>query len=321
MRKLFLAFLFLSLIPFAFAEFPSPTDKYVNDFAHVLSSDDVQQLHVLLNQVEQDTTAEIVVVTINTTAPYVPSEYRTKLFAEWGVGKEEKDNGLLILYAVTEKRIEVETGYGFEGILPDSKVGRILDDYYVPLRDQGDPIAGVVAATKAYAQVAEENAEELRSAGGFSVNYMSLILGGVIVLGIILILVFVSPRGGKEASNSYGIKADTFFRRVLPGFIFAAAAFYFLFGSVIIGILLFVVAQLVPAIRGPRCIKDGLRMKKRGQDGRYKTYQCPHGHVGGILAVAAAAFFWGAGRGSGFGGGFGGGGFGGGGSGGGGAGR
>lgn len=321
MRRI-LAISLLFLIPLAFAaEFPAPTDKYVNDFAHVFSPEDVQQLRILLNQVEKDTTAEIVVVTVNTTSPYVPSEYRTKLFAEWGVGKEDKDNGLLILYAVTEKRIEVETGYGFEGILPDSKVGRILDEYYVPLRDNGDPIAGVVAATNAYAQVAEENAEELQSTVDFSVNYLAFILGAVIVLGLILILVFVSPRGGKEAPNSYGIKADTFFRRVLPGFVFAAAAFYFLFGSVIIGILLFLVAQLVPAIRGPRCIKDGLRMRRKGSDGGYKTYSCPHGHIGGILAVAAAAFFWGAGRGSGFGGGGFGGGFGGGGSGGGGAGR
>src|SRR5690606_26596809 len=69
---------------------------------------------------------ELAVVTIQTTDPYDPTEYRTRLFEEWGIGGPE-DSGLLILLAMEERAIEVETGYGLEGVLPDGKVGAYLD--------------------------------------------------------------------------------------------------------------------------------------------------------------------------------------------------
>lgn len=164
MRWLAVPLVFLLLLLPALAQtFPQWADKYVNDFADVLSATQELELRTLLSSVEQNTTAELTVVTLNTTAPDTPSQYRTELFNYWKVGKADKDNGLLVLYAKQEHRIEVEVGYGLEGILPDSKVGRILDETYVPLRDAGNVSDGIVAATKALAQVVLDNAEEVRS--------------------------------------------------------------------------------------------------------------------------------------------------------------
>ncbi len=156
--------LFVVFLPaFASAQtFPEWKDKHVNDFAGFLNATTVSELRSLLTQTEQGTTAEVVVVTVQTTEPLPPSQYRTELFNRWKIGKAEKDNGLLILYAVKEKRIEVETGYGLEGILPDSKVGRILDEFYVPNRDRNETVKGIVLATQEFARVINENAEEVR---------------------------------------------------------------------------------------------------------------------------------------------------------------
>ena len=85
--------------------FPKPQDKYVNDFANFLDYASISELRNLFYSVEQSTTAEMVVVTMQTTQPYTPSEYRTLLFNDWHIGKADKDNGLLILYAVNERRI------------------------------------------------------------------------------------------------------------------------------------------------------------------------------------------------------------------------
>lgn len=156
-------FAFVFLFVFASAQsFPQPQDKYVNDFAGLFDAQSVLQLRSMLSSLEQDTTAEVVVVTIQTTEPLPPQQYRTELFNRWQIGKKEKDNGLLILYAVKEKRIEVEVGYGLEGILPDSKVGRILDDFYVPYRDSNQTVLGIVAAAQEFVRVINENADEVR---------------------------------------------------------------------------------------------------------------------------------------------------------------
>ncbi|MBM3230303.1 TPM domain-containing protein [Candidatus Pacearchaeota archaeon] len=160
----FVTFVFLFFLSCIFVSALSPSySGWVNDYGDVLTQGDRASLEALFTLVEQNTTAEVVFVSVNTTAPDVPSAYRTKLFREWGIGKKDKNNGLLILYSVTEKRIEVEVGYGLEGILPDGKVGRYLDNYYVPARDGGNISEGIVAFAEAIADELVLNTEEIRS--------------------------------------------------------------------------------------------------------------------------------------------------------------
>lgn len=199
-KTLFLLVIFASL---ALAQLPQHTDKYVNDFAGVFTGTETAELRSILSQVENNTTSEVVVVTVNTTAPYAPSQYRTMLFNEWGVGKADVDNGLLILYAVTEHRIEVEVGYGLEGILPDSKVGRMLDDYYVPLRDVNQTTKGIVEFTKAVAVVLNENREEILSHKSSSKEIDAGIIMFIIpiIIGIVLILVLVAAANRRKGKK------------------------------------------------------------------------------------------------------------------------
>lgn len=154
-------FLFAPLI--AAQEFPNYQDAYVNDFAKIFSVGEAGELRAVLQNVRAQTTAEVVIVIVNSTAPLPPSQYRTELFNKWGIGKKDNENGLLILYAVTEKRIEVEVGYGLEGVLNDAKVGRMLDDYYVPNRDSGNVTLGIVSFTNEIAKYLEQNKDEIIS--------------------------------------------------------------------------------------------------------------------------------------------------------------
>ena len=166
----------------------STYDGWVNDDARVLDDEQRVELESFFTFIEQNTSAELVFISVNTTEPWTPEEYRTKLFQAWHVGKADKDNGLLILYAVQEHRLEVEVGYGLEGILPDSKIGRLLDEQYVPLRDVGNVSEGIVALAAALGQVVLDNAEEVRSGQTTSIPDWVAVLIIIAVVGLFIFM-------------------------------------------------------------------------------------------------------------------------------------
>ena len=160
--EVFLLAVFLALSMVCAVDYPQPTDKYVNDFAGVLNGRQASDLRTFLQGIEQDATAEVVFVSIADCGGDYDG-YAVGLATRWGIGKADKDNGLLELYCRAENRFVIKTGYGLEGILPDSKIGRMLDDYYVPLRDSGNLSEGIVEFTRQIGQVIEVNKDEVLS--------------------------------------------------------------------------------------------------------------------------------------------------------------
>lgn len=128
-------------------------NKWVSDMAGVINDETESRLNTLIDQLEKKTTAEIAVVTIQSTDESTPKEFATELFNRWGIGKKDKENGVLVLLVKEARRIEFETGYGIEGILPDGKVGEILDTYVIPRFRQGDFGVGLFAGVQVMAGV------------------------------------------------------------------------------------------------------------------------------------------------------------------------
>jgi uncharacterized membrane protein YgcG len=132
---------------------PRATDGgWVVDMAGVLSPEHKARLNRLISDLERDTGAEIAVVILRRTQGATPKEYATELFNRWGVGKREADNGVLMLVALGDRRVEIETGYGMEAILPDAVAGEILDTAVVPRFRAGDIPGGVIAGVEAIAE-------------------------------------------------------------------------------------------------------------------------------------------------------------------------
>ncbi|MCX6790037.1 MAG: TPM domain-containing protein [Candidatus Kaiserbacteria bacterium] len=126
----------------------SPTG-YVNDFAKVLRPDTKQALEAELTNFKQTTSNEITVATIpNMGGDYIEN-YAVKLFAEWGVGTKDKDNGVLLLLSIEEHKMRIEVGYGLEGALPDSIAQSILNNEMTPLLKAGDYDGAVTAGVRA----------------------------------------------------------------------------------------------------------------------------------------------------------------------------
>ena len=109
---------------------PKPTSNFfVNDFANVISSENEQEMQMMGEKLFSDTMAQAVVVTVSNMEGEDVNSYSLHLAREWGIGQDEKDNGVLILLAVEERKVRIEVGYGLEGALTDAKTGRILDIY------------------------------------------------------------------------------------------------------------------------------------------------------------------------------------------------
>jgi uncharacterized protein len=138
MRKFFFAlFCFLVLVSVAAAEnLPLPQGR-VNDFAGVISPEYKEKISSLIRDAEEKTGAEIFVAAVNSIAPYDEKAYARLLFDNWKPGKKGKDNGVLVLLAVKERRWRIETGYGLEGRLPDGLCGEIGRNFMVPYFKKG----------------------------------------------------------------------------------------------------------------------------------------------------------------------------------------
>ena len=113
------------------SDFPRPQGK-VNDFAGLLTPEDREALEAQLASLERDTSAEVAVVTVQSLGGRALEEYATALFTEWGIGKQGKDNGVLVLVAVDDRAMRIEVGYGLEGVLPDGLAGAVIRETFLP---------------------------------------------------------------------------------------------------------------------------------------------------------------------------------------------
>jgi uncharacterized protein len=100
----------------------------VNDFAHVLDSQSVAQMDALIRELQEKTGDAVVVATVDTVEPYgTAKEYAVKLFENHGrgIGQKGKDNGVLILLAMKQRRVETEVGYDLEQWITDGFAGQV----------------------------------------------------------------------------------------------------------------------------------------------------------------------------------------------------
>lgn len=132
--------------------YPQPTG-YINDFAGIMNAAAEQQMEALCKEVQVKTGTEIAVATFKDLGGEDYSEFANKLFSAWGIGSKKSDAGVLILFALKEKKIRIETGYGVEGILPDALCARIKDEYMLPYFRKGDFTRGLYSGVAVTAQV------------------------------------------------------------------------------------------------------------------------------------------------------------------------
>ncbi|WP_066065929.1 TPM domain-containing protein [Neobacillus soli] len=150
-------------------QIPAPVgDIYVQDFAHVLNETEIVQLRNLGRSIDDQTTAQIAVLTVNTIGEQAVQEFANKAFRQYRLGNKKENNGVLLVLAMKERKVWIEVGYGLEGRLPDGKTGRILDENAVPYLKSQQPNKAVVQTYKVLAKevLAEYGKEGVESEAG-----------------------------------------------------------------------------------------------------------------------------------------------------------
>jgi uncharacterized protein len=123
---------------------PDPsTAFYVLDKAGVLSEATKSMVVGRSSKLAAATGAQIVVVTVPDLGGAAIEDYSLALARAWGIGDATKDNGVLILLSLGDRKSRIEVGYGLEGRLNDAKTGRIQDDAMLPHYRDGDYDAGI----------------------------------------------------------------------------------------------------------------------------------------------------------------------------------
>jgi len=196
----------------------------VNDQANLLDEGFEGQLEERLRLLEEETGAQVAVLTIPSLEGDPLEDFSIRVVETWKLGSADADDGVLILVARDERRMRIEVGYGLEGVLTDAQSGRIIDHLMAPRFREGDFNGGVGAAVEAVSSAIRGEPVELpekpaQSSGANPAVFIFLLIFGLPFIGIAL-----SARGA--AGWIVGIFLTPFF------FAFPAAIFGVTVGKV-----------------------------------------------------------------------------------------
>lgn len=152
-RALILLFVFVSSLAWAQVTVPPLWGHSVHDEAHVLSQQAIDHLEVMLKKHEDSTTNQIAVLILSSLQGESLEELALRVaHDEWKLGQQEKDNGVLLLIAIDDRKIRIEVGYGLEGVLPDAITARIIRNEIAPHFRSQDYEKGIIAGVQAIIQ-------------------------------------------------------------------------------------------------------------------------------------------------------------------------
>jgi len=171
---------------------PNP-QRLVNDLAKVLTPDQKDELERKLVAYDDSTSNQIAVVTISTTGDYDISEVALGILRKWGVGGT-RNNGIVVLAAIDDRKVWIATGYGLEGAVPDITAKTIVDNDILPNFRQENYYRGFDAGTNSIIKAA---AGEYKAPDGYRNRGTGKSPGfSKIIVGIIILFVILSMFGG-----------------------------------------------------------------------------------------------------------------------------
>jgi uncharacterized protein len=192
------------LLSFAEVSIPAKPLNHVVDLAGIIDANMEAGLNRYLLELEQKTTAQMVILTITSLEGESIDDLSLRVAHDkWKLGQKGKDNGLLLLVSLQDKKYRFETGYGLEGPLPDSLAGSIGRDYLVPYFREGNYSKGITAAALAVINIIAGDAgveisgmPKLRTRSGAAnrrsrrePTLLGKILGVVFIIGMIYMFI------------------------------------------------------------------------------------------------------------------------------------
>lgn len=171
---------------------PNPP-RLVNDLADIFSATEEQQLENRLVAYDDSTSTQIVVLTVPDIGNWEIAQFSYSVGDAWGVGRKQKDNGIVMVLAMKSHDVFIATGKGVEGAVPDAIANRIVEDIMIPKFRQdvfyGGVDAGVTALQQALRGEFKGEPRKVTDGKGRSTLFW-------IVLIILILWILFRRRGG-----------------------------------------------------------------------------------------------------------------------------
>lgn len=223
---------------------PVPALKQrVTDLTGTLAASDRQALDARLAAWESATGNQLAVLVVPSTKPESIEAYSIRVADAWKIGRKGQDNGALLVVAKDDRKLRIEVGYGFEGVLTDATARRIIAETIAPQFREGRYAQGITRGVEQIIDVVDKGeplaakpvrAKSSRTGGGFSLESLLVIVFIVVpVLGGILRRIFGRALGSTVGAGIVGVAAWVVAGTLLIGIIAAVIAFLviLLFGA------------------------------------------------------------------------------------------
>jgi uncharacterized protein len=180
---------------------------YVNDFARALDPRSRAALEDYCANLERLTGVQVAVVLVDSLEGEPIEDAANRLFRQWGIGKKGKDEGLLLMLAIHDRKQRAEVGYGLEGIIPDGYAGSVLRGIR-PILRQGDYGGALLAALQQYGQrIGDEKGVDLSGGTGRRpappVGPGGSLPWPVVLGGLFLLLIILGSLGGGGGGGGF----------------------------------------------------------------------------------------------------------------------
>jgi uncharacterized protein len=156
--KLFL-FLFLSFVStiavgqYTVDDVPNPkkggSRSYISNPNRILNADDAGQIDNICAEIEEQDSFQVAFVVLQSIGTEVPKDFAGQLYNKWKLGHIGRDDGLLVLFVMDQKRVEFETGYGTETLLTDLECVRLQQESMIPYFKNGEYSRGLLFGAQA----------------------------------------------------------------------------------------------------------------------------------------------------------------------------
>ncbi|UXD71790.1 TPM domain-containing protein [Sphingobacterium faecium] len=179
-------------------DFPATPNRLVNDYTKTLTAGQVDQLEQKLLAFEDSTSIQIAVVLMNSTGSYDISDYAVRLAQQWGVGNKKYNSGIMLLAAIGDRAVTIQTGYGIEGAVPDAIAHRIIENEIKPAFRAQDYYTGVNSATDALISYSkgEYKADPKQPQGKGGGSKML-----IIIVVVMIVIALISRKGGNGGNG------------------------------------------------------------------------------------------------------------------------
>ncbi|OIN57752.1 TPM domain-containing protein [Arsenicibacter rosenii] len=180
---------------------PNPP-RLVNDFVGILQPSERSQLEQKLRAYNDSTSTQIAIVIVRTTQPYPIGDFGFQVGRKWGIGQNEKNNGLVLAWATGDRKITLATGYGMEGAIPDAVANRIIKNIMSPAFKEQRYYQGLDEATTEIIKrasgeyKADESSDDDGGGGGIFFFFL--------IFGIIILVIIISRRNGGGGTRYRG---------------------------------------------------------------------------------------------------------------------